>query len=79
MPHDPKLGENFRVRVRFADTAGVALAVSGVTVNARRPDGTTVDGTVIPDAEYPVGGFIAIFEADMAGDWWSKPTARRRT
>jgi uncharacterized protein YfaS (alpha-2-macroglobulin family) len=70
LPHDPKLGETVRVVVTFTDNAGAPLEATGVTVSAKRPDGTTVVGTVASGSS--AGLFNATFAGDMAGSWLVK-------
>jgi hypothetical protein len=67
LPHDPKLGETVRVVVTFTDNIGAPLEATGVTVTAKRPDGTAVVGSVA--AGPGTGVFKATFSGDMPGFW----------
>ncbi len=60
-------GEAVLIRVAFTLPDGQPMAATGVTIKARRPDGTVVDCAVAP-GNGP-GRFEARVVADVPGAW----------
>lgn len=58
------------IRVTFTDADNLPMPATGVTIQAKRPDGTVVDGTVTAGSGSNV--FEARFTADAAGIWKTK-------
>ena len=69
---DVREGASAIVRASFKGNDGQAMAATGVTISARKPDGTEVIGEVTSGAT--AGQFEARFVADMHGVWWAKAT-----
>ena len=67
---DVTVGEAVRVAVSFSFESGAAMPATGVAIQARRPDGTIIDGTVLPGAGE--GQFEAWFTTDAPGVWLTK-------
>ncbi len=62
------VGETVRVRVRFRTESKQPMAVTGVSISCKDPDGITTTASVIPDAE--VGSYHADIAASKAGVWY---------
>lgn len=60
------LGQTVRIRPRFTDAAGAAIAATGVQVRVRRPDGTSATPALVTDSE----GQYADIITDLSGAWW---------
>lgn len=61
-------GETVRVTLAFTDTAGAPMTAVGVTISARRPDGTVVPGSAVP-VPGVTGSFYADFVVGQSGPW----------
>lgn len=61
------IGETVRVSCQFNDDAGNPVAVVGVSIRAKAPDGSAVVGT--PIARQTTGAFYADFPLTQAGIW----------
>lgn len=67
---DVREGVSAIVFVTFKSANGQPMAATGVTIRARRPNGTEVVGTVVPGAG--TGLFEAQFVCDLPGVWLAK-------
>lgn len=67
---DVRLGSTAIVRVFFTDRDKQPLAATGVSIRARRPDGSEVTGMVAPGTS--TGRFFTRFVCDMPGVWLAK-------
>lgn len=62
-------GETVRITASFLNEAGQIEPVSGVQIQAKRPDGTIATGVPVNDAE---GNWYADISSNAPGQWYAR-------